>query len=115
MKRLTETARLYQLEKGHNLVGVLYHCGDTARFKYGFLGDTRAKTNYIHGIDGGQSLTTIETVERIVCAIGDKIEMADGTRGKVVDISTQLLDEVQLRFVQYDAADKVVRLSIRYL
>lgn len=115
MKRLSEAAKVYQLKHGHNMKAVLTHGAVKTEFKYGLLHDNRIKTTYVHGVEGGQSTTEIETVEPIAAEIGDKIALANGRKGKVVDTSTSLLDDVQVRFVSYDKADKVMRITLRYL
>lgn len=115
MRALSETARVYQLKNGHLLNGILTHGETTTEFKYGLLHDNRTKTTYVHGAEGGQNTTEIETVEPIVVEIGDKIQFADGRKGKVVDMSTDLLEELQLRFVPYERADKVRRITVRYV
>lgn len=115
MKRLSETAKVYQLKNGHNMKAVLTHGVDETEFKYGLLHDNRIKTTYIHGVEGGQSTTEIETVEPITVEIGDKIQLANGKKGKVVDTSVNLLDDLQVRFVSYGKADKVMRITLRYL
>lgn len=115
MKRLSETAKVYQLQNGHNMKAVITHGAIKTEFKCGLLHDNRIKTTYIHGVEGGQSTAEIETVEPIAVEMGDKVKLANGKAGKVVDTSVSLLDALQVRFVSYDKADKVMRITLRYL
>ena len=109
------TAKYYQLMHGHNLHGISFHGNTQAMFKYGLINANRIKTTYTHGIESNQNSVEIETVEPLDLNVGDKIQLADGKRGKVADVSTTLLDDVQLRFVSYERADKVKRITVRFV
>lgn len=113
--RLSETARVYQLKNGHTMTGKITHGNTVTPFKYGIKNDNRGKSTYIHGIEGGQSATEIETVEPVKAEIGDKVQLVDGRKGRVENISVDILDEAQLRFVSFEKADKIVRITISYL
>ena len=115
MKRLSETARVYQLQHGHTMIGTLKHGETITQFKYGLLHDNRNKTTYVHGIEGGQTQTEIETVCDVSPEVGDKITLVTNRKGRVTNVSTEILDELQLRFVPYEKADKIKRITIQYL
>ena len=115
MKGISVAAKVYQLEHGHNLTGVLVHGNEQQSFRYGLVSNTRLKTTYVHGLEGGASAVVIETVHPIAPEVGDKIQLCDGKNGRVAEISVALLDDVQLRFVTYEKADKIRQITVRFI
>lgn len=115
MKRITETAKVYQLEHGHTSDGELKHGLETTKFKYGTRNVKRRKTEYVHGMEGGQTQTEIETVCFVMPEIGDKVMLATGQTGIVTGVSVDVLDELQLRFVGFEKADKITHITIEYV
>ncbi|MCM1290186.1 MAG: hypothetical protein NC132_05530 [Corallococcus sp.] len=115
MKNLSEKARTYQLEHGHTSVGALKRGARATQFTYGLLKIKRIKTVYAHGIEGGDTQAEIETVCGITPEIGDGITLASGQTGIVTEVLQETLDEMQLRFVGFNKADKITRISVRYV
>lgn len=113
--KISEQARRYELEHGLTLKGVLFHGDEKFEFKYGYENINKSKTTVIHGYTGAQNVVEIVTVRPISLAIGDKIQLVDGKKGKTVSLSVALLDDVQLRFVSYERADKVTRITIQFV
>lgn len=113
--RISETARVYELEKGLILDGVLCHGRVSTKFKYGELSSDKNKNTVIHGYTGAENVVEIETVRPVVVAIGDKVKFADGREGKVTNAAVKLLQEKQLRFVPYVQADKATRITIKFV
>lgn len=113
--RLSETARTYELEHGLVLSGTLYHGDEETRFRYGELTNNKNKTTVIHGYTGAQNVVEIETVRPVEVAIGDKVQLVDGRKGKVVNTAVKLLEDKQLRFVSYAKADKATRITIQFI
>lgn len=112
---LSEAAKLYQLTKGHRLTATLYTHGKEVPFKYGLENAYNFKATYVHGIEGGQNVIQIETVEPLTFTVGEKVKLVDGKCGKVTDVTVSVLDQVQLRFVSYERADKLQKLTIRFI
>lgn len=112
---ISETARMYELEHGLILNGTLYHGDAVTKFKYGELNNNKNKTTLVHGVTGAQNVVEIETVRPLVAEIGDKIQLADGRKGKVTNASVKILAERQLRFVPYSKADKATRITIQFI
>lgn len=113
--RLSENARVYELEHGLVLDGRLYHGDVQTDFKYGELTNNKNKTTVIHGYMGAQNVVEIETVRPIAVAIGDKVQLVDGRKGKVTNTDVKLLENKQLRFVSYAKADKSTRITIQFI
>ncbi len=111
----SETAKKYELEHGLLLWGKLFHGDEVTSFKYGLSNVLKNKTAVVHGYIGAQNVVEIETVCPIVAAIGDKIELADGQKGKVASVSCSLLDEKQLRFVTYSKVEKVTTIVVQFV
>lgn len=112
---LSETARLYELKHGLLLDGLLEHGKQKTAFKYGFETINKNETTLIHGYMGAQNVTEIETVRPVTVAVGDKVTLVDGKSGKVTNTSVKLLDDTQLRFVSYERADKITRITIQFV
>lgn len=112
---LSQTARMYELKHGLLLDGTLYHGDVVTKFKYGFETINKNKTTVIHGYTGAQNVTEIETVRPVVVTIGDKVELADGKKGKVTNTAVKLLEDKQLRFVPYERAEKITRITIQFI
>lgn len=115
MTKISETARVYELEHGLVLNATLYHGGVETKFKYGELTQNKNKTTLIHGATGAQNVVEIETVRHIAVAVGDKVQLVDGRKGKVTNTDIKLLEIKQLRFVSYAKADKVTRITIQFI
>ena len=113
--RLSETARVYELEHGLVLNGTLYHGSVETKFKYGELTNNKNKTTVVHGYTGAQNIVEIETARPIAVAIGDKVQLADGRKGKVTNTAIKLIEEKQLLFVPYTKADKATRITIQFI
>lgn len=113
--RISETARVYELEKGLILDGVIYHGEVKTKFKYGELSSEKNKNALVHGFTGTENVVEIETVRPVDVAIGDKVQLANGRKGKVTNTSVKLLDDKQLRFVCYDKADKTTCITIKFV
>ena len=113
--RISETARVYELEKGLILDGTLYHGYVKTKFKYGELSSDKTKNTIVHGFTGAENVVEIETVRHVIVAIGDKVQLADGREGKVTNTAVKLLQEKQLRFVPYEKADKTTRITIKFV
>lgn len=113
--KVSETARVYELKHGLVLDATLYHGDVETKFKYGELTNNKNKTMVIHGVTGAQNVVEIETARRIVVEIGDKVQLVDGRKGKVVNTAVKLLEEKQLRFVSYAKADKITRVTIQFI
>lgn len=112
---ISETARVYELDKGLILDGVLYHGDEKTKFKYGELSSDKNKNTVVHGYTGAENVVEIETVRPVVAAIGDKVRLANGREGKVTNTAVKLLEEKQLRFVPYAKADKSTRITIKFV
>lgn len=112
---LSQTARVYQLEHGHNMTATVTHDSQTQRFKYGLINATMGRTTYVHGIDGNTKQAEIETVEFVNLQSGDKIELADGRKGNVDNTSQSILNDRQTLFVPYAKVEKITRITIKYL
>lgn len=112
---ITETARVYELEHGLVLDGTLYHGDVVTKFKYGEHTNNKNKMTLVHGATGAQNVVEIETVRSVAVAIGDKVQLVDGRKGKVTNTAVKLLQEKQLRFVPYAKADKATRITIQFV
>lgn len=113
--RISETARVYELEKGLILDGVIYHGDKRTKFKYGELSHDKNKSALVHGFTGAENVVEIETARPVAVAIGDKVQLADGRKGKVTNTTEKLLEEKQLRFVSHTKADKSTRITIKFV
>ncbi|MDE7454997.1 MAG: hypothetical protein K2M64_04130 [Clostridia bacterium] len=113
--RLTETARVYELEHGLVLNGTHYHGDVKTKFKYGELVNDKNKTTVMHGVVCAQKVIEIETVRLDKVTVGDKIELVDGRKGKVTNTSSKILQSEQLRFVPYAKADKSLHITIQFI
>lgn len=113
--RLSNTALLYELKNNLTLNGTLYHGDVATSFKYGYKTINKSKTTLVHGYTGAQNVTEIETVRLDGAAVGDKVQLADGTKGKVVGTTQELLEPKQLLFVPYDKAEKVVKITVQFI
>lgn len=115
--KLSQYARIYQLQHGHSVTATIIHGEQTQQFKCGVVSDSLNKTTAIHGVDVGQNETEIETVDFVKVHVGDTIELANGVKGKVHKSSQTLLDKsnVSLRFVPFTKAEKITRITIKYL
>lgn len=115
--RLSQTAKIYQLQHGHKITATITHGKQTQKFKCGLISSDLNKTTAIHGVDVGQNLTEIETVDFVNVKVGDKIELEGGTIGKVHESHVTLLDKnnIQLRFVPFVKAEKITRIIIKYV
>lgn len=112
---LSQTARVYELKNGLVLNGTVIHGDVETPIKYGFKTFNKNKTTLIHGYMGTQNVTEIETVRPVTVAIGDKVILADGTKGKVGYVAVELIEEKQLRFVTYERADKRTRITVEFI
>lgn len=115
--KLSQSARIYQLQHGHSVIATITHGEHTQKFKCGCVTDSLNKTIGIHGVDVGQNETEIETVDFVKVHVGDTIELAGGVKGKVHKSQQTLLDKnnIQLRFVPFNKAEKITRITIKYL
>ena len=112
---ISETARVYELERGLIMDGVIFHGNVNTKFKYGELSSEKSKNTVVHGFVAAENVVEIETVRSVVVAIGDTVLLADGRQGKVTKTSVKLLAEKQLRFVSYAKADKTTRITIQFV
>lgn len=115
---MTQQARRYQLEHAHTNTGVLTgrNTPETV-FKYGLsMGERKGKTTLVHGLQGSIQEYDIETVEQMPVKIGDTIELShNGKTTKVIGTNVKVLDELQLRFVPYEKADKIITITVSNL
>lgn len=115
---MTQQARRYQLEHAHTNTGVLTGRNTPKTvFKYGLsMGERKAKTAVVHGLTGSNEEYSIETVENIAINIGDTINLShNGKNAKVIYVEKKILDELQLRFVPYEKADKIIIIGVANL
>lgn len=113
--KISETSRVYELEKGLILDSVICHGNAQTKFKYGELSAEKNKITAVHGFTAAENVVEIETVRPVAVAIGDTVLLADGRQGKVIKTSVKLLAEKQLRFVPYAKADKTTHITIKFV
>lgn len=115
--KLSQYARIYQLQHGHSVTAAITHGEQTQQLKCGIVSDSLNKKTAIHGVDVGQNETEIETVDFVKVYVGDTIELTNGVKGKVSESTQTILDKtnILLRFVPFTKAEKITLITIKYL
>lgn len=110
---LTIQQRQYQLDHNHVFTATVKRTGK--QFKFGFADDTTKdtqSTEIVHGLWGGHTSRTIETVETVDINAQDTVKMDEFGFGKVGTIKTIYLSPIELRFVPKDKASKITKITL---
>lgn len=109
----SQVARKYQVENGHYMCGEIQHGKETRVFHYGLKTAKTVRTQLIHGVTGSDNGRDIESVDCGQLHTSDVVKLADGGKYLVTDVEARLIDELQLRNLPYEKADKVWRITLR--
>lgn len=108
----SQVARRYQVEHGHYMNGELQHGKETSAFKYGLRSANTARAQVLHGYVGSDNTREIESVDVGELHTSDIVTLTDG-KYLVVAFEPKLIDELQLRNLPYEKADKVWRITLK--
>lgn len=110
---MTQEARQYQLENAHFYMATVQRTGQV--FKFGFPSEYVKKSNsaeMIHGFWASNTERTIETVENVDLQAKDVIVLHDFGTAQVRQFDVKWLNELQLRFVTPQLADKITKIVV---
>lgn len=109
----SQTLRRYQLEHKHFLTATISHGDIKAVFKYAVVANRSTRTQLLHGFMASDNNVEIESVDIAFVHNSDVVELTDGKKYTVVSYDENLLDENQLRWVPWEKADKVFRITLK--
>lgn len=109
----SQTLRRYQLEHKHFLTATISHGDIKAVFKYAVVANRSTRTQLLHGFMASDNNVEIESVDIAFVHNSDVVELTDGNKYTVVSYDEKPLDENQLRWVPWEKADKVFRITLK--
>lgn len=109
----SQTLRRYQLEHKHFLTATISHGDTKAVFKYAVVASKSTRTQLLHGFMASDNNAEIESVDIAFIHNSDVVELSDGKKYTVMSYDEKPIDENQLRWVPWEKADKVFRITLK--